>query len=160
VPNGPALAPGTLAPPAGPYLLGVGDLRAKKNWGVLVAAWRALRRDGLPHRLVLAGADAGAGAALRTAAGGEPLELTGSVDEAHLLEHSLPAAVAQEGADVVVIDNAGTDATAQLARAAGAAVLRLERRLPYTDAINAAVAATGGDAVLLLNADCFLAPGF
>ena len=51
------------------YLLGVGDLRAKKNWRRLVRAWRALRAEGLPHRLVIAGEDAGEAAALRELAG-------------------------------------------------------------------------------------------
>jgi len=83
-----------------------------------------------------------------------------SVDEADNLRHALPAALAQEQADVVVIDNASTDATGDLAREHGAEHLRLERRLSYCAAINAGIAATGGDAVLLLNADCFLAPGF
>lgn len=85
-----------------------------------------------------------------------------SVDEAHLLERSLPAAVAQEPApEVVVIDNACTDATADLTRRRGARHLRLDPRRSYAAAINAGIAATGGDdAVLLLNADCFLAPGF
>jgi len=83
-----------------------------------------------------------------------------SVDEADNLRHALPAAHAQEQADVVVIDNASTDATGDLAREHGAEHLRLERRLSYCAAINAGIAATGGDAVLLLNADCFLAPGF
>ena len=36
-----------------------------------------------------------------------------SVDEAALLERSLPAAVAQPNADVLVVDNACTDATAR-----------------------------------------------
>lgn len=81
VPNAPALAAGSTPPPPGPYLLGVGDLRAKKNWGRLVAAWRALRAAGHPHRLIIAGADAGQGAALRAAAGGEPLELPGYVPD-------------------------------------------------------------------------------
>jgi glycosyltransferase involved in cell wall biosynthesis len=84
VPNAPSLPIGTAKPPPGPYLLGVGDLRAKKNWGRLVAAWRTLRADGLPHRLVLAGVDSGEGAALRAAAGGEPLDLPGYVDDAVL----------------------------------------------------------------------------
>jgi glycosyltransferase involved in cell wall biosynthesis len=53
VPNAPSLAVGDAEPPAGPYLLAVGDLRAKKNLDRLVAAWRA---SGVPHRLVLAGA--------------------------------------------------------------------------------------------------------
>ncbi|HEY8866745.1 MAG TPA: glycosyltransferase family A protein, partial [Solirubrobacteraceae bacterium] len=80
-----------------------------------------------------------------------------SVDEAHLLEHSLPAACAQPGAEVVVIDNGCGDETAALASRHGARVLTLDRRLSYAAAINAGVAATAGDdAVLLLNADCVL----
>jgi glycosyltransferase involved in cell wall biosynthesis len=80
----PSLARGGAPPPAGPYLLGVGDLRAKKNWRRLVGAWRALRAEGAPHRLVIAGVDAGEGPALRAAAGGEPLELPGYVDDERL----------------------------------------------------------------------------
>jgi GT2 family glycosyltransferase len=83
-----------------------------------------------------------------------------SVDEAHLLEHSLPAAVAQPGAEVVVIDNASSDATRSVAQACGARVIGLRERMSYAAAINAAIAATGGDAVLLLNADCVLDAGF
>ncbi|HEY3021655.1 MAG TPA: glycosyltransferase family 1 protein [Solirubrobacteraceae bacterium] len=83
VPNAPALplGGGPVALDGGePYLLGVGDLRAKKAWDVLVRAWR---RSGLPHRLVIAGADAGEGARLR-ALGGPRLELPGYVDDARL----------------------------------------------------------------------------
>jgi GT2 family glycosyltransferase len=83
-----------------------------------------------------------------------------SVDEAPMLAHSLPAALAQEGADVVVVDNACTDGTADLARRHGARVLALPQRMTYAAAMNLAIAQTGGDAVLLLNADCFLEPGF
>jgi GT2 family glycosyltransferase len=93
------------------------------------------------------------------AAGGTTV-LVLSVDEAHLLEHSLPAAVAQPGAEVVVIDNASSDATAAVAQASGARVLGLPERLSYAAAYNAGIAATGGDAVLLLNADCVLDTGF
>src|SRR3954465_15839681 len=40
VPNAPALAVGGAPPPGGaPYVLGIGDLRAKKAWDVLVRAW-------------------------------------------------------------------------------------------------------------------------
>ena len=80
VAEAPALAMGDAPPPAGPYLLGIGDLRAKKNWRRLVEAW--LRMD-VPHRLVIAGADGGEGAALR-ALGGARLELPGYVDDARL----------------------------------------------------------------------------
>ena len=83
-----------------------------------------------------------------------------STDEADYLRRSLPAALEQEGAEVVVIDNASTDATSEVARAHGARCVRFEERLSYCAATNAAIAATDGHAVLLLNADCFLAPGF
>jgi GT2 family glycosyltransferase len=83
-----------------------------------------------------------------------------SVDEAHLLEHSLPAAAAQPGAEVVVIDNGSSDATRLVAQACGARVLRLPERVSYAAAINAGIVATEGEAVLLLNADCFLDRGF
>src|SRR5687767_12374503 len=73
----PALAAGSAPAPDGPYLLGVGDLRAKKNWRRLAEAWRRLD---LPHRLVIAGADAGEGAALRAAGAETP----GYVDDAAL----------------------------------------------------------------------------
>ena len=83
-----------------------------------------------------------------------------SMDEAAYLRHSLPAAVAQDGAKVVVVDNASGDATSGLAREHGATLLRFEQRLSYCAATNRALRETGGAAVLLLNADCFLAPGF
>jgi GT2 family glycosyltransferase len=83
-----------------------------------------------------------------------------SADEAPLLRHSLPAAAAQEGAHVVVLDNGSDDDTEAVAREHGAEYLRLPERLPYARAMNEGIARTGGDALLLLNADCFLAPGF
>ena len=83
-----------------------------------------------------------------------------SVDEAHLLARSLPAAAAQPGAEVLVIDNACADATRTVAEAHGARVLGLRERVSYAAAINAGIVATEGDAVLLLNADCVLDAGF
>ena len=83
-----------------------------------------------------------------------------SFDEAHLLRRSLPAAMEQEGAEVVVVDNASRDDTEAVAREQGAEYVRLERRLSYCAASNESLRRTGGAAVLLLNADCFLAPGF
>jgi GT2 family glycosyltransferase len=84
-----------------------------------------------------------------------------SADEAPMLERSLPAALAQEpAATVVVVDNACTDATAAVAERHGVRRLAIEPRRSYAAAINLAIAQTGGDAVLLLNADCFLALGF
>ncbi len=83
-----------------------------------------------------------------------------SVDEAPLLAHSLPAAAAQPGADVLVIDNACTDATRTVAEDHGARVLGLRERVSYAAAINAGILATEADAILLLNADCVLDGGF
>ena len=81
-------------------------------------------------------------------------------DRADCLEHSLPLALAQEGAEVTVIDNASTDGTAELTRASGARHLRLPERVSWAAANNRGIEATDGEAVLLLNADCFLHPGF
>lgn len=85
IPDAAALALGDEPAPDGPYLLSVGDLRQKKNLASLVGAFVALRRrDGIPHRLVLAGVDAGQGPALLAQAAGEPVELAGYVDDARL----------------------------------------------------------------------------
>ena len=82
--SAPSLPVGQEQPPPGPYLLAVGDLRRKKNLVRLVRAFVRLRREGLPHRLVLAGLDTGEGAAIREAAGDAPVELAGYVDDARL----------------------------------------------------------------------------
>ena len=83
-----------------------------------------------------------------------------STGEAQLLRRSLPAAIAQEGADVVVVDNGCSDDTSDVAREHGAEVIAFPARTQYCAITNAAIAVTTGDAVLLLNADCFLEPGF
>ncbi len=84
-----------------------------------------------------------------------------SVNEAPTLARSLPAALAQEPTpEPVVIDNACTDGTAELVRRHHVRRLVLDQRHTYAAAINAGIAHTGGDAVTLLNADCFLRPGF
>lgn len=83
-----------------------------------------------------------------------------SVDEAATLAHSLPAAMAQRpAAEVVVLDNASTDDTGRLAAAHGAGYRRLSARVSYAKAINLGLEQVDSDAVLLLNADCFLDPG-
>ena len=83
-----------------------------------------------------------------------------SQNRAHDLRHSLPAALAQPDAEVIVVDNASSDETGALAREHGAGHLRLEDQVSWAAANNAGIAAASGDAVLLLNADCFLEPGF
>jgi glycosyltransferase involved in cell wall biosynthesis len=135
VPNAPALPAGDAPVPAGaPYLLGIGDLRAKKAWDVLVRAWR---RSGLEHRLVIAGADCGEGPALRALAGpdGDRLELPGYLDDARL-DALLRGAAAlvhpsrYEGFGLVVLEAMArgvpvvcADATALPETAGGAAAL-------------------------------------
>jgi glycosyltransferase involved in cell wall biosynthesis len=84
IPLAPALPLGSAKPPPGPYVLAVGDLREKKNLPRLVRAFRALRAEGLPHRLVLAGLDTGAGEAIRAVAGEAPVELAGFVSDERL----------------------------------------------------------------------------
>ena len=80
----PALQTSDAEPPPGDYILGVGDLRKKKNFVTLASAYALLRRSGLAHRLIIAGLDAGEGTAIRAAAGGHPVELPGYVGDAQL----------------------------------------------------------------------------
>ena len=67
-----------------------------------------------------------------------------SVDEASLLEHSLPAAAAQPGAEVVVVDNAGSDATPDLCAAHDAGLLSPEASTSTVETGEMAVEATAG----------------
>jgi GT2 family glycosyltransferase len=83
-----------------------------------------------------------------------------SSDEAPLLEHSLAAAVAQGFDAGLVIDNASADATAAVAARHGVPRLALERRVPYTAAMNAGLRRMRTDTVALLQADTFVAPGY
>lgn len=129
VPNAPAL-PVTDAPvPDGePYVLGVGDLRAKKGWDTLARAWRD---GGFDMRLVIAGTDGGEGARLRALGAETP----GYVDDAHLdaLLRGAQAVVhpsLYEGYGLVLVEAMArgvpvvcADATALPETAAGAAAL-------------------------------------
>jgi GT2 family glycosyltransferase len=100
-------------------------------------------------------------------------------DEAELLGPALSATAGQGFCTGLVIDNASGDGTAAVAAAHGIEVLRLEHRVPYTEAMNAGLnrllggdrAADGDDrargpgedapdVVALLQADTFLAPGY
>jgi glycosyltransferase involved in cell wall biosynthesis len=121
IPEAPALAAGTAEPPPGPYVLAVGDLRAKKNLGRLVEAWQ---RAGIPHRLVLAG--------LGTMEVPGGVELTGYVDDARL-------DALMRGADLLVHPS--------LYEGFGLVVLEaMARGTPVAAARATALPETGGDA--------------
>jgi GT2 family glycosyltransferase len=61
---------------------------------------------------------------------------------------------------VTVVEMGATEEVAQIAHEQGAAHLGLHPDTIYARAINDGIAKTGGDAVLILNSDCFLEPGF
>lgn len=81
-------------------------------------------------------------------------------NDAHHLPYCLPAAKRQQGSRVFVVDNASDDGTADLLREHAVDHLRLDERRSYCEAVNIGLAATADEAVLLLNADCFLEPDF
>ncbi len=81
-------------------------------------------------------------------------------DEANLLEHSLPAAVSEGFDDGLVVDNHSADSTAEIAHRHGVRRLALERRVPYTEAMNAGLREIKTDAIALLQADTFIRPGY
>ena len=86
-----------------------------------------------------------------------------STNEGELLRHSLPPLLEQGGVEVVVLDNASEDSTADVAAALGVRCVRFEERHSFCRAMNAALAALGAvdtEAVLFLQPDCFLTPGF
>jgi GT2 family glycosyltransferase len=80
--------------------------------------------------------------------------------EASLLERSLPAAVAEGFDEGLVVDNASGDSTPEIAHRHGVELLALPRRVPYTEAMNAALARLSAEAIALLQADTFLVPGY
>ena len=81
-------------------------------------------------------------------------------NEGELLRHALPSAIDQEDVEVVVIDNASEDCTAQVAEELGVRRVRLETRHDFCRAMNAALASVEGEAVLFMQPDCFLTPDF
>ena len=76
-----------------------------------------------------------------------------------LLESLAPDA---EEFEVVVVDNASTDGTAELVRRRFPAVqlLELEENLGFGRAVNRGVQSSSGDPIVLVNNDCVCAPGF
>lgn len=81
-------------------------------------------------------------------------------DEAPLLEHALPAAVAEGFDQALVIDNGSSDEAARLAARYDVEILRLPRRLSFTEAVNLGLREVRTDAVALLHADTFINPGY
>ena len=77
---------------------------------------------------------------------------------------ALRSAVAQRGVacETLLVDNASTDGSREIARGFGGAVrlLALETNVGYAAAMNAGIDATTGRYVLALNPDCRLEPDF
>jgi glycosyltransferase involved in cell wall biosynthesis len=123
IPLAPSLATGTEPTAPGPYVLAVGDLRAKKNLRRLIGAWQ---RSGVPHRLVLAGHG--------TMDVPEGVELTGYVDDARL-------DALMRGADLLVHPS--------LYEGFGLVILEaMARGTPVAAARATALPETGGDAAV------------
>jgi glycosyltransferase involved in cell wall biosynthesis len=135
IPEAPVLPIGTREPPPGPYLLAAGDLRKKKSFTTLARAHAQLHAEGLPHRLVIAGVDAGEGGAIRAAAGDAPLELPGYVGD-----DELDALI--RGADLVVHPSLYEGFGLILAEA-------MARAIPLVVANATALPETAGDAAML-----------
>lgn len=83
-----------------------------------------------------------------------------STNEGELLRHALPAVLGQEDVHVVVLDNASEDSTAGVASELGVPRVRFEERRSFCRAMNAAVRAVDTEAILFMQPDCFLTPGF
>ena len=83
-----------------------------------------------------------------------------STNEGELLRHALPTVLDQEDVEVVVLDNASEDSTAEVARELGVPCVRLDERHSFCRAMNVGLDAVGGDALLFMQPDCFLTPGF
>jgi len=67
-----------------------------------------------------------------------------------------PPAVSHE---VIVVDNASTDGSAEAARAAGARVIALDRNAGFAAANNAGIRDSRGELILLLNSDTIVPAG-
>jgi len=72
---------------------------------------------------------------------------------------ALPAALGGVAAEVVVVDNASTDGSAQVARRHGATVIQNERNVGYARAMNQALAGAPEPFLIALNPDTEPQPG-
>jgi GT2 family glycosyltransferase len=77
------------------------------------------------------------------------------------IERCIEAASMQEGVDVelVVVENGSRDSSAELVRGLGVRMIELEENVGFARAVNLGAASTSAPSLLVLNADCFLAPG-
>lgn len=76
--------------------------------------------------------------------------------------HALPACLdglAREGVAAILVDNASTDGSAELAESSGSRVIRNRRNEGFGRAANIGVAAAATELVLILNPDVVLDPG-
>jgi GT2 family glycosyltransferase len=83
-----------------------------------------------------------------------------STNEGDMLRHALPTALDQDVADVLVLDNGCSDSTARVADDLGVRRVAVGERQSWPRAMNIALAEVEGDAVLFMQPDCFLTPGF
>ena len=85
-----------------------------------------------------------------------------SKEDAADLPISLGSALAQRGAacETLLVDNASTDDSREVARGLGVRVLALPENVGFAAAMNAGIEATSGRYVLALNPDCRLEPDF
>ncbi len=85
-----------------------------------------------------------------------------SYNDAADLPVSLASALGQQGvhAEVLVVDNASSDASRDVAQRLGARVLPLQKNTGFAAAMNAGIEATTGRYVIALNPDCRLEPDF
>src|SRR6185436_14441543 len=85
-----------------------------------------------------------------------------SKEDAADLPVSLGSALAQRGAacETLLVDNASTDDSREVARGLGVRVLALPENVGFAAAMNAGIEATSGRYVLALNPDCRLEPDF
>ena len=85
-----------------------------------------------------------------------------SKDDAADLTVSLASALAQTGVacETLLVDNASTDDSREVAGQAGVRLLALPENVGFAAAMNAGIESTAGRYVLALNPDCRLAPDF
>ena len=80
--------------------------------------------------------------------------------EAALLAPALAAAVADGFDEALVVDNGSDEATAEVARRHDVPTIGLERRVPYTEAMNLGLRQIKTEAVAFLQPDTFVEPGY